>query len=75
MLTTMTVVVKYEIYVQKYVVADNNDDSSDIGYDTQRQKVDDEVSKLLDKKINKLGELLPVGYRFHWEGESSIDEV
>ena len=75
MLKPMIVDVKYEIHVWKYVIAENNEDGGERGYDTQRQKAQDEIEDLFNKKILNLKKLLSNEYNFEWECESSIDET
>ena len=75
MLKQMSVVVEYKVYVQKYVIAEDNEDGGERGYDTQRQRIEDEVCKLLDDEIMELKDVLPDDYYFEWECDSSIEEV
>ena len=74
MLKNMRVVVKYEIWVQKNVIAEDNESNGKYGYDTQRERIFREVSRAIEPKIDALKEVVPNGCRFDWEQESSIEE-
>ena len=74
MLKYMDVEVKYTICVYKTVVAEDNEDDGDYGYDTQRQETENEVCALIEPAILSIKEKLPKRYGFEWECDSEITE-
>ena len=75
MLKPMRVTVEYKIYVTKVVVAEDNEATSDRGYDTQRWRIEREVDKIVKPAIKKLNRSLDGRYSFNWELESTIERL
>jgi len=75
MLKPMTVTVKYEIYVQKNVIADDNEDDGVNGYDTKNQEVMDDVHKRMKPILKIIKDKLPKDYKFDWDCDSEIEEI
>ena len=76
MLKYMDVVVEYKVCVCKTVVAEDNEDNGEYGYDTQRQRVEDEVCELVNPIVLSIKEKFPKNknWGFEWEVDSTIEE-
>ena len=74
MLKDMKVTVEYKIYIQKDVIADNDEDGGETGYDTVNQKTANEVNKIIQPIIKTIKNKLPNEYKFSQEYEYTIEE-
>ena len=70
----MTVTVKYEMSICKNVIADDDKDDGENGYDTVNQRTADEVDKIVQPVIKDIKNKLPDGCTFNLECHYTIEE-
>ena len=54
MLKQMKIGIEYKIYVEKDIIAENNEANGDRGYETLTNKFNKEIEKIIQPTLNKL---------------------
>ena len=54
MLKNMKIGIEYKIYVEKDVIAENNEANGDQGYETLTNEFNKEIEKIIQPTLNKL---------------------
>lgn len=54
MLKQMKIGIEYKIYIEKNVIAENNEANGDRGYETLTNKFNKEIEKIIQPTLNKL---------------------